>query len=86
MSNANDWPDTDEMMRKRGYVSPEKVARAIGKTPAAIRALVHEDRLRYVRVGDGPKAPIYIEWRSVVDHVGPEAAEVLGLSAKPAAV
>lgn len=70
-------PDTDDLMRKKGYLTPNEVARLWGRTPEAIRTLVHEEKLRYLRIGEGPKAPIYVEWQSVVEHVGPEAAAVL---------
>jgi hypothetical protein len=73
---------TTEMMLRRGFVTPEAAAGAIGQNKQNIINLVHEDKLRFVRFGTGPRARIYVEWASVVEHVGEEAAQVLGLSPK----
>lgn len=82
MPPEQDHPTTADLMRKRGYVSTEEAAQRIGRTPQYIRNCIHDGVLKSVRFGRGPHAPIFVKWSSLVDHVGPDAAQILGFDKK----
>lgn len=79
MMDAVEKPNTEELMRRRGYVTPKAAAAHIGRDVHTIRTAIEEGKLRVIRMGDGPKARQFVEWRSLLEWIGPEAATALGL-------
>jgi hypothetical protein len=71
-------PGQAERMRARGYASASAVARMVGVTPAAISGWVERGNVAVIRVG----GRVYIDLRSVLAYLGPQAAAALGITGK----
>jgi hypothetical protein len=68
--------DQIQLMAARGYLSPEQVARSLGLKAQAIRLWVSKGQVKSIRVA----GHLYLEEKSVVAHVGEEAAKLLQLT------
>ena len=71
-------PSQAARMRIRGYASASEVARMVGVTPAAISGWVDRGKVRVLHVG----GRVYVDMRSVLEYLGPQAAAALGITGK----
>lgn len=70
MSNLN------EIMLAKGYVPARAVAEKMGVHISGVYRLINEEKLEEVRVGTRR----FVLIKSLIDYVGPEAAQLLGMT------
>jgi excisionase family DNA binding protein len=68
-----------EMMRAQGYVTVKEAAARLGRSVPYVYDLLDNGKVHGVSSGAGKHARRYVQWSSLVDYVGPEAARLLGL-------
>ena len=68
-----------ELMRAKGYIPVSEAAKRVGLSVWRIYELLNEERLKGMTVGGGPHARRYVESKSLIDYMGPEASKALGL-------
>lgn len=78
----SDALDIKDKMRKKGYATADEVAHLIGRSVPTVHQLGHTEKIKCVRIGDGPRALAFYEWSSVLEYLGPEAAKLLDLPSK----
>jgi len=65
-----------QLMAKRGYIPAMDAARRIGRHVTTIYELLKNDKLGGLKVGGS----WYVQFGSLIDYLGPDAARALGLT------
>jgi uncharacterized protein (DUF2384 family) len=62
-------------MRSKGYESASSIARMAKVTPTAVSGWISRGKVRTFLVGKH----VFVEVKSVIEYLGPQAAAVLGI-------
>lgn len=66
---------TDSKMREQGFLLAAEAARKVGVTPQTLYKWLDTEKVAGFRTGYRR----YVHWKSVLEHLGDKACEVMGI-------